>query len=445
MPVPLKKERMPIDVPPLPFHQLAPTPPMGWNSWDCYGTAVTEAQTKANADYMSEKLGRFGYEYVVVDIQWYQPTATRGHEYEQGATLVVDANGRLLPASNKFPSAANGAGFKPLADYVHAKGLKLGIHLMRGIPRQAVAQDLPILGTDLRAKDVANMSDTCKWNPDMFGVDMTKPGAQAYYDSVFKLIASWDVDFVKVDDLSRPYADHVPEIESIRRAIDGSGRPMVLSTSPGETPLAFGRHVATHANLWRISDDFWDSWPLLRDQFERCNQWTKFAGVGFYPDADMLPVGAVRVGQKDPWTKFTKDEQFTMMTLWAMCRSPLMIGGDLPRNDAFTLSLLTNADVIAINQHGANGRQVSRENGHVAWLADAPTGGEQYVAMFNLNDAPTDGVAETITLKLSDIGVAGRVAVKDLWTKRDLGVTEGEIASPVNFHGCVLFRLTPVR
>lgn len=437
---------MPIDVPPAPFHQLAPTPPMGWNSWDCFGTAVTEAQTKANADYMAEKLRRVGYEYVVVDIQWYQPTATRGHEYEPGAKLVVDANGRLLPATNKFPSAANGAGFKALADYVHGKGLKFGIHLMRGIPRQAVEQNLPILGTELHARDVANTGDTCKWNPDMFGVDMTKPGGQAYYDSVFKLVASWGVDFVKVDDLSRPYGDHVPEIEAIRKAIDASGRPMVLSTSPGETPVDFGQHVATHANMWRTSDDFWDNWKLLTDQFERANKWSSFTGPGHWPDHDMLPVGAVRVGQKDPWTKFTKDEQFTMLSLWAMARSPLMIGGDLPQNDDFTLSLLTNEDVTAINQHSVNGRQVFRENGHVAWVADEPKSGDKYVALFNLNDVPkADAAKQTITLKLADIGIAGRVAVKELWTKRDFGIADGAIAAPVNYHGCALFRLTPVK
>jgi len=243
------------------FHAWAATPPMGWNSWDCFGTTVTEAQTKANADFMAAKLKAHGWQYVVVDIEWYQPTAS-GHGYVPGAKLVMDKFGRLLPAVEKFPSAANGAGFKPLADYVHAKGLKFGIHFMRGIPRQAVKQNTPVLGSDKHAADIADTSSVCSWNPDMYGVDVRRPGGQEYYNSLLALYAGWGVDFIKVDDISRPY-DEVQklEIEAIRRAITKTGRPIVLSLSPGETPLARSAHVADHANMWRISDDFWDNWP----------------------------------------------------------------------------------------------------------------------------------------------------------------------------------------
>ena len=434
---------MPIDVPPAPFHQLAPTPPMGWNSWDCFGTGVTEAQTKANADYMAEHLKKFGYEYVVVDIQWYQPTGGLSHEYAKDAKLILDANGRLMPATTKFPSAGGGSGFKPLADYVHAKGLKFGIHLMRGIPRQAVEQNLPVLGTTYRAKDIADTRDTCPWNPDMYGVDMSKPGAQAYYDSVFQLIASWDVDFVKVDDLSRPYADHRPEIEAIRKSLDKAGRPMVLSTSPGETPLAEAEHVANHANMWRISDDFWDSWKALEEQFTRCANWAEkgVTNTGHWPDADMLPVGAVRIGQKKPWTNFTHDEQYTLMTLWSLANSPLMIGGDLPKNDDFTLKLLTNAEVLAVNQHGRHGRQLSRGNDQVVWLSDAPDAGVKYVALFNLGDKKA-GPAE-ISVDLATAGLPKRVRVRDLWKQTDLPAAEGSIKATVPPHGAVLLKVGP--
>ena len=250
------------------FLRWAPKPPMGWNSWDCFATTVTEAQTKQQADFMAAKLAAFGWTYITVDIQWYEPAAT-GYDYRKGAPLVLDQWGRLLPAVNRFPSAANGAGFKALADYVHAKGLKFGLHLMRGIPRQAVEQNTPILGTPYHAADIADRTRVCPWNTDMYGIDMTKPGAQAYYDSVFALLASWGTDFVKVDDLSRPYDANIAEVEAVRLAIDHTGRPMVLSLSPGETPLAFGAHVAVHANMWRISDDFWDDWPKLLEQFAR--------------------------------------------------------------------------------------------------------------------------------------------------------------------------------
>ena len=221
---------------PLPlFRTWAPTPPMGWNSWDSFGTAITEAQTREQAAFMAARLQRHGWQYIVVDIQWYESGA-QGHGYRADATLTMDEYGRLTPALNRFPSAASGNGFKPLADYVHSLGLKFGIHLMRGIPRQAVRASLPVKGTPYHADQIADRQSICEWNPDMFGVDMSRPGAQEYYDSVFELFAAWGVDYVKVDDIARPY--HEEEIGAIRRAIDRSGRPMVLSLSPGETPLA---------------------------------------------------------------------------------------------------------------------------------------------------------------------------------------------------------------
>ena len=129
----------------------------------------------------------------------------------------------------------------------------------------------------------------------MYGVDMSRPSAQEYYDSVLAMLASWGVDFVKVDDLSRPY--HTAEIEAIRKAIDKTGRPIVFSTSPGATPVSQGEHVRTHANQWRVSDDFWDGWRLLKEQFARLDAWTPFRGEGHFPDADMLPVGNIRAFQ----------------------------------------------------------------------------------------------------------------------------------------------------
>src|ERR1019366_1339149 len=247
------------------FHGWAPAPPMGWNSWDCFATTLTESQARAQADVMADKLAAHGWRYLVVDIQWYEPGAA-GYGYHAGAPLTLDGYGRLLPAPNKFPTAADGAGFRPLADYVHTKGLKFGIHLMRGIPRQAVRENLPVAGSAARAADIADRIHTCEWISDMYGVDMSRPGAQAYYDSAFALIASWGVDFVKVDDIARPYARNEPEIEAVRRAIDRSGRAMVLSISPGETDIRAAEHVVGQANMWRISDDFWDHWSLLSAQ-----------------------------------------------------------------------------------------------------------------------------------------------------------------------------------
>lgn len=361
------------------YHDFAKTPPMGWNSWDSFGTTITEEQAKAQADAMAEKLKPFGWKYFTVDIQWYEPNS-KGHDYKEGAKLEMDEFSRLLPAKNKFPSSANGAGFKPLADYVHKKGLKFGIHIMRGISRQAVNLNTPIKGTTVRAADIADKNSTCAWNPDMYGVDMRKTGAQAYYDSIFQLYASWGVDLVKVDDIARPY-DSVQkaEIEAIRKAIDKTGRKIVLSLSPGDTPVEQGAHVSEHANMWRISDDFWDVWEPLHGMFGRLDMWTPYRKSGAWPDADMLPFGVVDFGRK---TRFTNDEAKLCMTLWCIAKSPLILGSELTKLDDFTLSLLTNKAVIEVNQKGTNPRQLFSKDDQICWVSDAPKGGK-YVALFN--------------------------------------------------------------
>ena len=365
------------------FLSWAVTPPMGWNSWDAFGTTITEAQVREQADFMAAQLLPHGWRILTVDIQWYEPGAS-GHSYRTDAPLAMDEWGRLLPAPNRFPSAAGGAGFRPLADYVHAKGLQFGIHLMRGVPRLAVARKLPVKGTAVSAADIADRASLCPWNPDMYGVDMAKPGAQAYYDSVFELIASWGVDFVKVDDISRPYHEHEREIEAIRRAIDLTGRPIVLSLSPGETALTAADHVKRHANMWRISDDFWDAWPALLEQFGRLARWSPHRGPGHWPDADMLPLGVLDLGRRS--SRFTPDEQRTLMTLWSIARSPLIHGGDMTKTDADTLRLLTNDDVIAVDQHSDGNRPVFDRDGLVAWTANAPGSPDRYLALFNTRD-----------------------------------------------------------
>jgi len=385
---------------------------------------------------------------VTVDIQWYEPDA-RSFNYRKGAKLAMDEYGRLLPAANRFPSAAEGAGFKPLADYVHAKGLKFGLHLMRGIPRQAVELNTQILGASQHAADIADREHVCKWNTDMFGVEMTRPGAQAYYDSVFALIASWGVDFVKVDDLSRPYEQNLPEVEAIRRAIDRTGRAMVLSLSPGETPVAQGAHVAAHANMWRISDDFWDKWPLLLEQFARLQKWAPFIGPGHWPDADMLPLGTLEMGKRQ--TRLTPDEQRTMLTLWCIARSPLILGADLTKLDEATLALVTNDDVLAVDQQSRNNRQLFAHDGYIAWVADVPGSPDKYLAIFNTNDPPkTDGATAgdggaTISIPLAQLGFEGGGSVRDLWRREDLGNVSGDLTPRIAGHGAALYRCGPAR
>jgi alpha-galactosidase len=431
---------------------LAPTPPMGWNSWDCYGPSVTEAEVKANASYMAKYMKAYGWQYVVVDIQWYEPLA-KAHGYRPNAELVMDSYGRLLPALNRFPSAAGGKGFKPLADYVHRLGLKFGVHIVRGIPRQAVRANTPVFGTDLHAQDVANTNSVCPWIDDMYGVKADTPGGQAYYDSVVRQFAEWGVDYIKADDMSAFTADEnkgadearLSEIAALGRAIKKSGRPMVLSLSPGPSAPAQVEALRDSAQLWRISGDFWDRWVDLRKQFDLGRKWTNYTGPNGWADADMLPLGRIAIrGERgnDRMSLLTKDEQVTLMTLWAIFRSPLMMGGDLPSNDEFTLKLLTNKEVLGVNQHSAKNRELFARGTQIAWVAEVPGSRDKYLALFNLSD---DATPVEIKIGCKELEFAGRCRVRDLWAGRSLGGPLEEIVSSVNRHGAQLYRVTAGR
>lgn len=423
-------------------HRYALTPPMGWNSWDCYGASVTEDEVRGNAEYMARHLKPYGWEYVVVDIQWYEPGANSSR-YRPFVPLEMDAYSRLIPAVNRFPSAAHGQGFKPLADFVHRLGLKFGIHIMRGIPRQAVHQNTPILGTNVTAREIASTNSICPWNTDMYGVDAAREGAQEYYNSLFNLYAEWGVDFVKVDDIaaSRLYGTHVEEIRMIRKAIDQCGRPMVLSLSPGPAPLEHASLFAEHANMWRMTDDFWDQWPMLADMFERCYQWSKLVGPGHWPDADMLPLGRIGIrsvdgGGADRYTRFTKDEQRTMMTLWVIFRSPLMFGGELRDNDAWTLSLLTNEEVLHVHRYGVGARQVYREDGRVVWTSSDPEG-RRFAALFNIGEQRGE-----VSVSLEELECEGPQLARDLWERKDLGTVNNILSVELAPHASALIQLT---
>ncbi len=413
---------------------LAPTPPMGWNSWNSFATTITEGQALETAHIMAEKLLPHGYDIFTIDIQWYEPNAS-SYAYADKPAPTLDGYGRLLPAPNRFPSAAGGAGFKPIADKVHKLGLKFGIHLMRGIPRLAVEQNLPVFGTSFHAKDIANTASTCPWNPDMYGVDMSQPGAQAYYNSVFALYASWGVDFVKMDDMSRPYDAHAAEIEAAHTAIVKTGRPIILSLSPGETPVARADHVKKYAQMWRISDDFWDEWPLLEAQFTRLENWNSHRSPGAWPDADMLPLGRLALGARD--TKFTPAEQRTLMTLWAIARSPLIMGGDLRYLDQSTIDLLTNDGVIAVNQHSSDNQPHFLADGQRVWTAKAPNG-DTYLAIFNTQSGDKP---RAIPVCLKDIGLKGPVRSRDLWTQAT-GGSDSLVLAVLEPHGAGLWRLS---
>ncbi|MDE6578907.1 MAG: glycoside hydrolase family 27 protein, partial [Ruminiclostridium sp.] len=353
--------------------------------------------------------------------------------------LGMDEYSRLIPAENRFPSSAGGKGFAPLAEYIHSLGLKFGLHIMRGIPRQAVHGNCKIFGTDKRARDIAKTDSICAWNTDMYGVDPDKEGARAYYDSIFSLYASWGVDFIKCDDIAREMPHAEAELVMISEALHGCGREMVFSISPGPAPVEKAELFKQIANMWRITDDFWDKWELLYGMFERAEKWCTHTGAGHYPDADMLPVGAILQDYgADNRTKFTKDEQFTMLTLWSIFRSPLMIGGELSKTDEFTLALLTNKEILKMHKNSRHAHQLWRREidgvEHIVWVAQNAEGG-YYLAVFNTGDGDS-----FIDVSLVEAEIFGKVRVRELWSGEEFEAEDGfrvEIAS----HGAVAYSI----
>lgn len=385
-------------------NQFAPFPPMGWNSYDYYDTTVDEARVKANADYMAAHLKEYGWEYIVVDIQWYAHKAGSmrdRYQYIPFSQLEMDEYSRLFPDPERFPSSVNRAGFKPLADYIHSLGLKFGIHIMRGIPRIAAHQHCRIKNCQATADVIADPSSICGWNPDMYGVRNLSEG-QAYYDSLLELYASWGVDYIKCDDIcnTNMYRENQysarHEVEMLAKAIKHCGRPIVLSLSPGPALIEQAWHYETYANMWRITDDFWDSWRLLKDMFHRCELWQAHVSKGCYPDCDMLPLGWLGKGfGQERYTNFTHEEQRTMMTLWCLFGSPLMLGAEMTKLDDWTLSLLTNKKVLAMLTPDCRPRQLALDEEKAIWTACNSGTGETYLALFNLSEEEASVTADT--------------------------------------------------
>ena len=430
--------------------QIAVRPPMGWNSYDAYGTTITEPQFRANIRWMSRHLARYGWRYAVIDAEWFvrNPTANGN---SPASVLVLDRYGRYIPAPNRFPSAKGGAGFKPLADYVHSLGLKFGIHILRGIPREAVARNLPIEGTPYTAAQAADVHSSCVWNPDNYGVDARRPAGQAYYDSIARLYASWGVDFIKADCIaSHPYA--AGDIRMLSAALRASGRDMVLSLSPGPAPIGKLTRLRNHANMWRTSNDVWDLWHSsspypqgVGDQFARAARWAPLARPGGWPDDDMLALGSLSPAPgwgKPRRSQLTHAEQRTYMTLWCIARSPLMLGANLTAIDPWTMSLLGNPEVIAVDQQSADAHQVLSADGTVVWVSRPQGKGTQtahdwYVAVFNLQTH-----ARTVTLPWKSLSLTGRrYALRDLWSRRDIGPAV-MLRTELPAHGAALYLLS---
>lgn len=421
---------------------------MGWNSWDAYGFTIDEAQFKANTLVLAS-MRSLGWRYAVIDEGWYMRNPL-GRDLAERSYLY-DANGLLLPTESRFPSAANGAGFKPLADWVHAHGLKFGIHIVRGIPKQVVAANLPIAGSEFHAADAADTAATCPWDDANYGVKDNAAG-QAYYDSMLRRYAGWGVDFLKVDCIAdHPYRP--TEIRQIAAAIRKTGRPIVLSLSPGPTNLSHAGDVAQYAQMTRIADDHWDAWAVpgktgefpfgLSEEFDRIAEWNKYSRPGFWPDPDMLPEGALmpHPGLGEPReSRYTREEQRTEITLWAISRSPLIFGGNLTKLDDFTRALLTNREVMRIDQKSSESGPalMPKNDGRpLLWRAwYARVGGRTYAAVFNLGDQPLKVDVPWLSFHVEDKAHAAY----DVWAGRRIGRAK-MLRAGLEPHGCILYRV----
>ncbi len=438
--------------------EIAPTPPMGWNSYDCYDWRVNEKEYKSNVDYLAENLLQHGYEYAVVDFRWhvidtsgYKPVAEREKrslrlKYDSQGNLIdqisVDKYGRVMPDTVRFPSASGGKGFKPLADYVHSKGLKFGIHIMRGVPRIAAKKHMPVKGTEYTAADIAEPWDTCTWENSMYGVNFESPGAQEYYNSLIELYASWGVDFIKADDIMN-IGWHPEEIKMLHNAIRESGRPIVLSLSLGEPRFFEAQLLCDNANMWRISDDFWDEWDQIVRQFDLTKFWANYSGTGNWPDADMLPVGHLSLNGpygEPRMSKFTWPEHYTLMTLWSISQSPLMIGANLPTTEDSTFFFLTNDEVLYVNQYSEKGHEIYHgwHDNTIIWIAGDTKSDDRFFALFNTGDNEKE-----ILFDFEHVHLRDTYLIRDLWHHHDIpGEYKGSFTAKLPPHGAGLYRLS---
>ncbi len=423
---------------------LAATPPMGWNSWDSYGLTITEEQFRANVAVLATALKPYGWRYAVIDEGWFMENP-QDRPHPEKLHLLIDQHGRYIPDTTRFPSSATDHGFTAIGKDVHAAGLQFGIHIVRGIPRIAVSRNTAVEGSAFHAVDVADQADACPWDPTNWGVRDT-PAGQAYYDSLFRQYAGWGVDLVKVDCISdHPYKG--AEIRMIRRALDKSGRPMVLSLSPGPTALEHASEVTEQAQMWRISDDVWDVWRHseknfqqgIWDQFPRVAAWQKYAKPGNWPDADMLPLGELKPlpgSGKARRSELTYDEQKTLLTLWSMARSPLILGANLTLLDGPTTALLLNRELLRIDQAATASREVAHTEDLIAWTADVP-GGQRALALFNTGEQPI-----AMDVDFSRYGLGDRkFQTRDVWAGTSLGRVSGVKAVTLAPHACILWTL----
>jgi alpha-galactosidase len=387
---------------------IALTPPMGWNSWNIYASKVTQELVLANAKAMANSgLIEHGWSYMNIDDVW---QGKRGGEFHA-----------ILPDSSTFPN------MQSLCDEVHHLGLKIGIYSTPWTE----SYGHHIGGSSQNAEGLFEKTkENIPRNKKLFPYAI---GQYTFWDKDVKQWAKWGFDYLKYD--WNPI--EVPETKAMYDLLRNSGRDIVFSLS-NSTPFASIAELSKIANAWRTGGDIRDNWKSLKSRLLTQDKWAPYASPGHWNDPDMMIVGWVGWGKGPHPTQLTPDEQYSHMSAWCLQSVPLLLGCDMTKLDDFTLSLLTNDEVIAINQDplGKQATVVSRVDS-CGVLAKDLEDGSKAAGLFNL----TDGLIRKLTVKWSDLGIKGKYIVRDLWRQKDLGTFEEEFSADVNPHGVVMINI----
>lgn len=415
---------------------LGATPYLGWSSWSLTGNHVSgygnswlnAAHVEAQSDAMHQKLQSHGYAYINLDAFWYKVSS---------GVFAVDAYGRWTPDTSRFPNIG------AVGKYVHNNGQKFGLYLVPGIPKNAVSQNTPILGTSCHAKDITvqPLTDGNHFK-NTYKIDYSKPCAQAYINSIASQLHGWGADFLKLDGVAPGSAvagyDTRADVQAYASALKPYNIWLELSSSVDISNISTWQQ---YANGWRIEGDVecysacttpaLTIWSKITNRFKDAPKWAQYAGPGGWNDLDSLDVGN---GSMDG---ITNTERQTTTTLWAISVAPLYTGDDITKLDSYGVSLLTNDEVIAVDQAGKPATPVSQSSNQQVWKVKN-TDGSYTVALFNLGSS-----SATVTANWSDLGFSGSATVRDLWSHTNLGSFSDHFSATLSSHASRLLKVTP--
>src|ERR1700761_5606722 len=408
-------------------------PLMGWSSWSFLRNDPTAAKVEAEAAALkSSGLAARGYDYVNLDDFWYQCPGSQGPN--------VDGNGRWVTDTSKFPASGSTNGIQVVANYVHNLGLKFGLYVTPGISKQAVAQNTPIQGTSDTADQIATTSGENNYNcGGMTGINYSAPGAQAFINSWADELASWAVDYVKLDGVG---SFDLPDVQAWSAALKQTGRPIALELS-NSLNITDGTTWSALANGWRTTGDIecycgsngsypLTDWANVSSRFDSAASWPPHGGPGGWNDYDSVEVGN---GSNDG---LTAPERQSQLSLWSLASAPLILGTDLTALDSGDLALLQNSAVVAVDQDGIPGDRVI-DSGSEQVFDKRQQNGTWDIGVFNTDTS----ASHTFSVPLAQLGLSGSANLTDLWSGSSLGTSSGTFTTTVAPGGVTLVSAVP--